>query len=78
MNVGAYLRAQRMIESARPARSGKGYLWRWTLPRHFPPGKSLRVVFDRGKLEQAGVLLQPDASGAYSVALDAQALRWSP
>jgi hypothetical protein len=78
VNVGAYLRAQRMFEALRPARHDAELVWRWTLPRHFPPGKTIRVTVDRGSLEQRGTRLVPDLSGAYTVALDARALTWVP
>jgi len=77
VNVGSYLRAQRMFEALRPASQGNRITWKWTLPRHFPPGKSLSVTVDRGVLSQSGVALEPDASGAYTVALDAKSLSWT-
>jgi peptidoglycan/xylan/chitin deacetylase (PgdA/CDA1 family) len=78
VNVGAYLRAQRMFEAIRPAPREAGFVWKWTLPHHFPPGKAIRVTLDRGTLEQRGARLVPDSSGTYAVALDARSLAWAP
>jgi peptidoglycan/xylan/chitin deacetylase (PgdA/CDA1 family) len=78
VNVGGYLRAQRMFEAVRPVPRDAGFVWKWTLPRHFPPGRTIRVTADRGTLEQAGTRLTPDLSGAYNVALDARVLAWAP
>ncbi|HEX4338370.1 MAG TPA: polysaccharide deacetylase family protein [Polyangiaceae bacterium] len=78
VNVGAYLRAERMFEALHPAAYGKGLAWHWALPHHFPHGKSLRVALDRGALRQNGVALEPDATGHYTVALDAHELEWTP
>ena len=78
VNVGAYLRAERLLESVTPVAHGGGFIWSWTLPPHFPPGRSLHVVVDRGSLAQAGRTLKPDRHGSYSVALDTGSLVWSP
>ncbi|HEX3595151.1 MAG TPA: polysaccharide deacetylase family protein, partial [Polyangiaceae bacterium] len=78
VNVGAYLRGQRLFEGIRPSPLGKGLAWKWTLPRHFPPGRSLRVTLDHGGLVQSRASLTPDATGVYEVALDARELDWLP
>jgi peptidoglycan/xylan/chitin deacetylase (PgdA/CDA1 family) len=78
VNVGAYLRAERMFEALKPVPLATGVGYRWSLPRHFPPGRSLRVAIERGGLSQHGVPLQPDPGGVYTVALDAKELAWTP
>ena len=78
VDVGAYLRAQRMFEAVSPVPDGKGLIWRWVLPAHFPPGKTLRVHIDRGTLLQGGVALKADEHDTYAVALDARSLTWAP
>lgn len=77
VDVGAYLRAERMFEGLKPIPVGAGFAFHWMLPHHFPPGKSLRVVVDRGTLSQGGVALKPDAAGVVTVALDARELGWT-
>jgi len=72
--VGAYVRAQQMLEELEPSEN----TWTWTLPDHFPPGKVLRVTVDGGTLSQGGVSLPWDAHGYYEVALDVGTLSWSP
>jgi hypothetical protein len=74
MEVGAYARAQQMLEGLTPS----GNNWTWTLPAHFPPGKVLRVTVDGGSLGQGGRGLSWDLHGYYEVALDAGTLSWSP
>ena len=77
VNVGSYLRAERLFDAERPRPQGNGFVWRWSLPHHFPPGKSLRVTLDHGTLRQSGVPLQADSTGAYTVSLDAKSLEWT-
>jgi len=74
-NVGAYWRGQQILASSPPSSSGGATTWTWTLPPHFPPGKSLRVVLrDGGALAQGGSSLARSAQGEYRVALDAGTL----
>jgi hypothetical protein len=49
-------------------------LWTWSLPRHFPTGKYLRVTVDGGTLFQRGRALTWDGHGYYEVELDAGSL----
>ena len=77
VNVGAYLRAERMFEAARPRAQARGFTWRWSLPHHFPPGKSLRVALDHGSLRQSGAPLVAARTGTYTVSLDARSLEWT-
>ena len=78
VNVGAYLRAERLFSGLKPVPLAAGVGFRWTLPHHFPPGKSLRIAVDRGGLSQNGVALQPEPGGVFTVALDAKELAWTP
>jgi hypothetical protein len=66
-----------MFETERPHPRGKAFVWKWSLPHHFPPGKSLRVVLDRGTLRQGGIALEPDRTGAYTILLDTNTLEWT-
>ena len=77
VDVGAYLRAEHLFESLHPVTTGRGLSWRWTLPRHFPPGGSLVVSVDRGSLTQGGVPLARLDGNRYEVSLDAKELAWS-
>jgi peptidoglycan/xylan/chitin deacetylase (PgdA/CDA1 family) len=73
-NVGAYWRGQQIVAAAATSASGPATTWTWTLPPHFPPGRSLRVTLGNGgTLAQNGQALAPDARGEYRVALDAGA-----
>jgi len=70
-NVGAYWMGEKLIE-------GRGPLWTWKLPNHFPKGKFLRVTVDGGALRQGNMVLPMKTGGHYEVALDAGSLSWSP
>jgi peptidoglycan/xylan/chitin deacetylase (PgdA/CDA1 family) len=78
MNVGAYWRAQKLLSSVVPTAVGSTQTWTWTLPPHFPSGRSLRVTVGGGTLTQNGNALSWDAHGYYELALDAGALTLSP
>jgi peptidoglycan/xylan/chitin deacetylase (PgdA/CDA1 family) len=78
VNVGAYLRAQREFETLKPAARGRSFVWHWSLPRHFPHGRSLRVAVESGTLSQGRTPLSRDAAGNYAVALDTRELTWTP
>ena len=74
-NVGAYWRGQQILAAATSSASGPATTWTWTLPPHFPPGRSLRVTLrDGGTLAQNAQPLARDARGEYRVALDAGTL----
>jgi peptidoglycan/xylan/chitin deacetylase (PgdA/CDA1 family) len=77
VSVGAYLRAQRMLEAITPVSQGNDLVWRWVLPHHFPHGRSLSVVVDGGTLAQGGVALPRGRGDSRLVALDAGSLAWS-
>ena len=51
--------------------------WTWSLPAHFPTGKTLRVTVDGGTLAQNGTPLLWNDHGYYEVALDMGSLTWS-
>jgi peptidoglycan/xylan/chitin deacetylase (PgdA/CDA1 family) len=76
--VGAYWVGQRMFSQLQPTVSGAERTWKWTLPDHFPPGRSLRVTVPGGKLSQGGNELPWDGHGYYEIALDAGAVTLSP
>jgi hypothetical protein len=78
MNVGAYWRAQKIVSAATATATGATQSWTWTLPAHFPTGRSLRVTVDGGTLSQGGEALAWDSHGYYEIALDAGSLTLSP
>jgi peptidoglycan/xylan/chitin deacetylase (PgdA/CDA1 family) len=77
-NVGAYWRGQKLLSSVTPTAAGDTRTWTWSLPAHFPPGRTLRVKVDGGTLSQAGQPLPWDGHGYYEIALDAGSLTLSP
>jgi peptidoglycan/xylan/chitin deacetylase (PgdA/CDA1 family) len=78
VNVGSYWRAQKVVSAVTPATAGGGQTWTWTLPAHFPPGKSLRITVDGGTPSQNGFPLAWDPHGYYEIALDAGSLTLAP
>lgn len=72
--VGAYARAQQMLEAVTPSDNR----WTWTLPERYPHGGVLRVSVDGGTLSQGGSELSWDPHGYFEVDLDAGELSWSP
>ncbi len=78
VNVGAYWLGQRALEAVTPTTSGDTTTWTWTLPAHFPPGQTLRVVVDGGTLSQDGSPLVWDGHGYYEIALDPGTLTHEP
>jgi peptidoglycan/xylan/chitin deacetylase (PgdA/CDA1 family) len=77
-DVGAYWRAEKMLNDITPSDSSGTLTWSWTLPTHFPPGKFLRVTVDGGALSQGGSDLEWNGHGFYEVALDESPLVWTP
>jgi len=75
-NIVAYWRGQILVTTATPTRAGDAQTWTWTLPEHFPVGRSLRVTVDGGTLSQKGKPLPWD--GYYEVLLDAGELALTP
>jgi peptidoglycan/xylan/chitin deacetylase (PgdA/CDA1 family) len=78
VNVGAYWRAQKIVSAGAPTSTGATQTWTWTLPPHFPPGKSLRITVDGGTPSQGGAPIPWDGHGNYEIALDAGSLTLSP
>jgi len=78
VHVAAYWIGQKLLSAATPSASGATQTWTWTLPAHFPPGRSLRVTVTGGTLSQNGAPLAWDDHGYYEVALDAGSLTLSP
>lgn len=78
VNIGAYWRGQKLLSQTQPTTSGGATTWTWTLPAHFPPGRSLRVTVDGGTLTQNGAPLAWDEHGYYEISLDAGSLTLSP
>jgi hypothetical protein len=78
VNVGAYWRAQKLLAAATPVVSGNAQTWSWTLPPHFPSGRSLRVRVDGGTLSQNGKAIDWNGHGYYEIALDAGTLTLLP
>jgi peptidoglycan/xylan/chitin deacetylase (PgdA/CDA1 family) len=76
--VAAYWMGQKIVSQATPTLSGKDYVWRWTLPPHFPTGMYLRVTVSGSKVSQNGSALPWDPHGFYEIALDAGSLKVSP
>jgi peptidoglycan/xylan/chitin deacetylase (PgdA/CDA1 family) len=76
-NVGAYWLGQRILSNAQPSASDGAETWTWSLPAHFPAGKTLRVTVDGGTLSQNGTPLLWNDHGYYEVALDIGSLTWS-
>jgi len=77
-NVGAYWRGQQILAAAPSSATGAATTWTWTLPAHFPAGKSLRVTLrDGGTLAQNGQPLARGEQGDYRVALDAGTLTFT-
>ena len=74
VNVGAYWAGQKVVTDATASKSGKDTVLTWTLPPHFPPGKSLRVTVTGGTLKQSGKVLPWNDAGYYEIALDSGSL----
>lgn len=74
VNIGAYWAGQKAVTNATSARSGKNTVITWTLPDHFPQGRSVRVTVTGGTLTQGGVVLPWNDAGYYEVALDPRSL----
>lgn len=74
VNVGAYWAGQKAVSEAKSKRDGKDTILTWTLPPHFPPGRTVRVTVTGGTLKQRGNALKWNGAGYYEVALDAGSL----
>ena len=78
VDVGAYWRAEKALTAATPTTAGGVQTWSWTLPAHFPPGRSLRITVDGGTVSQMGAPVAWDGHGYYEISLDAGSLTLSP
>ena len=78
VGVGAYWRAEKMLNDVQEKTEGGDLVYSWALPDHFPPGQFLRVTLEGGTLKQCGVEVPWDSHGYYEVALDAGSLTISP
>jgi hypothetical protein len=78
VNIGAYWLGQRAFLAKTPVATADSTTWTWSLPACFPPGRTLRVTVDGGKLSQGGPPLAWNGHGYYEVALDAGTLTWTP
>jgi hypothetical protein len=74
VNVAAYWRGQKILAAAPHTTSGTTTTWTWTLPAHFPSGKSLRVTVPSGTLSQKGTPIAKSSGGFFSISLDAGSL----
>ena len=70
VNIGAYWAGQKAVTNAASRKSGKSTILTWTMPAHFPPGRTVRVTVTGGRLKQAGRVLAWKSAGYYEVALD--------
>jgi hypothetical protein len=70
VNVGAYWAGQKAVTNATSTKFGNDTIITWTLPKHFPAGKYIRVTVTGGTLKQGGSELPWNKSGYYEIALD--------
>jgi sialate O-acetylesterase len=74
--VAAYLRAQKLVESAQPQAANRQVKFAWTMPNPFPRGVTVKLVVEgarRPRLYQSGRELHP-RQGVYTVALEPREL----
>ncbi len=71
--VGAYWRAEKVLEKARPQKSGSLTTLKWDKPANFPAGVVLKLsIQGEGlKVSQAGKPVEPLSAGIYPVSFDA-------
>jgi peptidoglycan/xylan/chitin deacetylase (PgdA/CDA1 family) len=77
-DVGAYWLGQKLVTAAKPVAGAGGTTWSWTLPPHFPPGRTLLIAVSGGKPQQNGRPLTPQGTGVYELSLDAGTLTIAP
>jgi len=77
VNVGAYWMGQRVVLAGSTRQDGNSLIRSWTLPKHFPRGRCLRVKVDGGVLRQNGREIAWNDHGYYEIALDAGSLTLS-
>jgi hypothetical protein len=76
-NVGAYWVGATLVQSAMPKASSAETTWRWSLPKHFPPGRFVRVRVGGGTLKQGSRTVPWDGRGYYEISLDSEELTWT-
>jgi hypothetical protein len=84
-DVGAYWKAEKILEKAETQKSGTQTVIRWEIPANFPKGTVLKVDIegDGLKVLQGGREVQPLAASVYPVNFDAKELTlinavWKP
>jgi peptidoglycan/xylan/chitin deacetylase (PgdA/CDA1 family) len=70
--VGAYFRAQKVLEKLKAVPDKGGMKWEWKVPPLFPKGIVLKVRIDPAKqeLRQKDTAIKPDAQGLCAVKFD--------
>jgi peptidoglycan-N-acetylglucosamine deacetylase len=69
--IAAYLRAQKIVEEARPEADGQQQNYTWAAPSPFPNGVVLKATAEPGRrLYQNGREIRPDTKGEYRIAFD--------
>jgi len=71
--VAAYLRAQKIVEAARPQLQDGGERFVWKVPDPFPPGVVLKIAIAGGShlhVYQGKRELHPSKAGVYAVSVD--------
>lgn len=83
--VGAYWRAQKVLEAAEPKKDGTTTTLQWEIPANFPKGVQVKLAIqgDGLKVTQGGKAVEPLSPGVYSIAFDAKELSlenavWKP
>ena len=83
--VGAYWRAQKVLEKAEPRKDGSKTVIKWEIPANFPKKVQLKLNIegDGLKVLQSGQEVKPTDTGIYSISFDAKELTlenalWKP
>ncbi|HLY08868.1 MAG TPA: polysaccharide deacetylase family protein [Planctomycetota bacterium] len=78
--VGAYFRAQKLVEQSKGVAAPGGMKWEWKVPPLFPKGVVLKVKIDPAKqeLRQKDLPIKPDAKGLGAVRFDEGSLVLRP
>jgi peptidoglycan/xylan/chitin deacetylase (PgdA/CDA1 family) len=74
--VGAYWKAQKVLEKVKGTAAAGGLKWEWKVPPLFPKGVLLKMKIDPAKqeLRQKDVAIKPDAKGSCTFKFDEGAL----
>ncbi len=83
--IGAYWRAQKVLEGAKPQKEGSTTTIKWEKPANFPAEVKVKLAIegDSLKVSQAGKPVKPLSPGVYAVSFDAGELTlanalWKP